>query len=138
MAAKALWGYPPRWLDQWRGLLTVTPAYIETNEVFVAQHQDALVGFCAFQDLEPFWDLDHLWVRPDYVRRGVGRRLFQHALRVVLRLRRAPIRIESDPNAEGFYVRMGARRIGVVDATTDGVPRSLPVLEWIPRSGNSI
>jgi len=40
------------------------------------------------------------------------------------------MRIESDPNAEGFYLRMGARRIGIKAAEVDGVQRELPVLVY--------
>jgi hypothetical protein len=37
------------------------------------------------------------------------------------------LRIASDPNALGFYEKMGARRIGDVPATPAG--RTLPLLE---------
>ena len=36
--------------------------------------------------------------------------------------------IESDPHAEGFYLRLGARRIGEVPSTLPG--RVLPLLEF--------
>jgi hypothetical protein len=36
------------------------------------------------------------------------------------------LRIASDPFAEGFYRRMGARRVGVVPSTPRG--RTLPLL----------
>ena len=38
------------------------------------------------------------------------------------------LEIESDPNAEGFYQRMGAHRIGVNIKELDGQRRKLPVL----------
>ena len=36
------------------------------------------------------------------------------------------LEISSDPNAEGFYQRMGAKRIGVVRSEIEGKPRVLP------------
>ncbi|MDQ3795344.1 MAG: GNAT family N-acetyltransferase, partial [Actinomycetota bacterium] len=36
--------------------------------------------------------------------------------------------IESDPNAEGFYRRMGATRVGGISYSIDGQKRTLPVL----------
>jgi hypothetical protein len=40
------------------------------------------------------------------------------------------LEIESDPNADGFYQRMGARRIGTRVTTLEGQPRKLPVLVY--------
>jgi hypothetical protein len=37
--------------------------------------------------------------------------------------------VESDPNAEGFYHKMGARLIGQVPAGVLGSERTLPLLE---------
>lgn len=38
------------------------------------------------------------------------------------------MRIESDPHAENFYLRMGAVRVGETPADMEGVKRSLPLL----------
>jgi hypothetical protein len=38
--------------------------------------------------------------------------------------------IESDPNAEGFYQRLGGRRVGINIAELDGQRRELPVLAY--------
>ena len=38
------------------------------------------------------------------------------------------LEIESDPNAEGFYQRLGARRVGVRTKDWDGQRRELPIL----------
>ena|SRR5919204_5670252 len=128
-AAKRHWSYPERWIQSWRELLTITPAFVAEHEVFVGVVEEEVVGFYALLDLGTHWSLEHLWVRPQYMRQGVGRRLFAHAVEQAQSLRPAPLRIESDPNAERFYLRMGARRIGAIPANMEGVQRSLPVLE---------
>ena len=40
-------------------------------------------------------------------------------------------KIESDPNAQGFYERMGAKVVGEHVGEVEGQPRILPVLEVI-------
>jgi len=40
------------------------------------------------------------------------------------------LEIESDPNAEGFYKRMGARRVGTVTRELAGFNRNLPILVY--------
>ena len=38
------------------------------------------------------------------------------------------LEIESDPKAEGFYLRMGARRVGAALTELEGERRELPIL----------
>lgn len=75
-AAKRHWGYPERWLDLWAPVLTITPGFIATNEVWVAVAGEQEIGFC-----------------------------------------------------QGFYERMGARRVRENLYHLDGEARTLPVLE---------
>ncbi|MGO9078340.1 MAG: GNAT family N-acetyltransferase [Streptosporangiaceae bacterium] len=59
---------------------------------------------------------------------GLGRQLWQHALSTASAAGFTSLRVEADPNAEGFYRAMGARRVS--QAPSASVPgRFLPVLE---------
>ena len=65
------------------------------------------------------------------MRRGVGRRLWEHAVAVAKAGGFTTVLIEADPHAEGFYLAMNAERIGVVPSTV--IPgRSLPRLRYRP------
>ena len=128
-AAKRDWGYPEQWLAAWTEDLTVTPAYIRDHTVFVAGSAGRLRGFCALVEHPRVWDLDHLEIHPDSMGRGIGRRLFAHALDHVRSRGPRVLRIVSDPNAVGFYQHLGARRVGSVPAPVVGVKRRLPRLE---------
>jgi hypothetical protein len=39
------------------------------------------------------------------------------------------LQLEADPNAVGFYKRMGMSQIGEVQYELEGQPRSLPIME---------
>lgn len=67
-----------------------------------------------------------MWSQRDSTQ--MGRRLFDRAADGVRERGGHAMLIRSDPNAEGFYLRMGAVRVGAVDATMFGVPRVLPEL----------
>ncbi|MER5627762.1 GNAT family N-acetyltransferase [Streptosporangium sp. NPDC002544] len=71
--------------------------------------------------------LGMLFVEPDAIGQGVGRRLFEHAVAAAGDLGFARLTIDADPNAEPFYLAMGVTRIG---ATPSGaIPgRLLPLL----------
>jgi predicted N-acetyltransferase YhbS len=127
-AAKRYWGYPASWMEQWREALTITEALVEQALVVKAMDGGRIVGFYALDGAHGRLILEHLWVRPDAMGQGIGRRLFQHAAEQA-RLRGAwAIVIESDPNATGFYRRMGAVPIGQTIGRLDGRSRVLPLL----------
>ena len=128
--AKAHWGYPQAWLDQWRDLLTITPEFVAGQETFVAVVDGRMIAFYALQERDRGLFLEHLWVLPEHMRRGLGRKLFQHALERARSLGAARLTIEADPNAESFYRHMGAAVVGKTTSEIDGRRRELPLLVY--------
>jgi GNAT superfamily N-acetyltransferase len=129
--SKRYWRYPDHWMALWRDALTITPSYISEHIVNVAEIDRAVVAFYALTGGGLHWQLDHFWVRPASIGRGIGRQLFLHAAaRVTTLAPGAILGIESEPNAEPFYVRMGARRVREVVRDWQGVRRTLPYLEF--------
>jgi GNAT superfamily N-acetyltransferase len=128
-AAKRYWGYPDAWIDRWRDALTITPAYIAANACFVARTEKDLIGFSAIRFAPDGPWIDHLWVLPAWIGRRVGRQLFAACEECARQRGATVVRIESDPHAEEFYRRMGARTVARLPAPMDGVDRHLPVME---------
>jgi GNAT superfamily N-acetyltransferase len=133
-AAKASWGYPAHWLEQWRDQLTITPEFVAANETFAASLPERLIGFHALVRAAETMRLEHLWVLPAEMGRGFGRALFQHAAARAAALGAHSLTIEADPNAEPFYLHLGAVRVGAVATEIEGQRRELPILEFrLPR-----
>jgi N-acetylglutamate synthase-like GNAT family acetyltransferase len=140
-AAKRHWNYPPEWIDSWKSDLTLTPEFITNNEVFVAIADDAIVGCCALVISEGLAELEHMWIYPEQMGKGVGRALFEYTKRRALDLGHSELVLSADPNAEGFYERMGAKRIGEIPADMFGQSRVLPKMRVQlarPRLSNSL
>lgn len=127
-AAKRHWGYPERWIESWRDTLTIRAEFIAANVAYLAMEDARAVGFYLLTNESDGLHLDHLWIMPRAMGRGVGRALFQHAVAQAKGLGQQTLSIEADPNAEGFYTRMGARRVGVNVTNIDGQRRELPLL----------
>jgi predicted N-acetyltransferase YhbS len=127
-AAKRHWGYPERWIERWRQALTISPELIRRNETYAAIVEGQPVGFYVLVGEGRKIELEHLWVLPEFIGTGIGRSLFDHAVRKAASLGAEVVRIEGDPNAEGFYRRVGARRVGEINYPMDGEKRTLPLL----------
>lgn len=129
--AKAHWGYPADWLAQWREGLVISADDIQRHETWVAETDEGVVGVCQMQGDGGKFILEHVWVDPSAHGRGVGRALVEHAQRSV---GQGLLHIVADPNAEPFYVKLGAQRVGEVEAPMPGAPeRKLPLLELAGR-----
>ncbi len=131
--AKRHWGYPEHWISHWQNDLTISPAYLEANQVFLAEKENQIVGFYALLVGQDKAELDHLWVTPAHIGTGVGKELFIHAMRSAAGKDIAEVEILADPNAEAFYKKMGAYRIGKSVSEIDGQPRTLPRLTVNPN-----
>lgn len=128
-AAKRYWGYPEAWMQRWAATLTVTPGYLVNHPCFSAVEKGAIVGWAGLRiENEVDW-IEHLWVRPDAMGRGIGRMLFDRCEEEALRLGGTRLLIEADPHAAPFYVRMGAQEIRRKAALMDGVERFLSIME---------
>ncbi len=130
-ASKRAWGYPEEELDACCGPLTVSADYIREYAVFVAEGDEVPLGFFSLipTDRVRVIELDHFWVRPEGMGRGIGRAMFRSACNEALRCGMRTLFIVSDPNAEGFYLRMGATRTGEVPPCSVGCD-FLPTLEF--------
>ena len=127
-AAKRHWGYPEHWMERWCESLTITPEFVERNQVYAATLNEEILGFYALAGEGREIQLEHLWVSPERIGTGVGRLLFDHAARRAASLGAEILRVEADPNAEGFYRRMGAAHVGETSYPIDGQRRTLPLL----------
>jgi GNAT superfamily N-acetyltransferase len=126
-AAKASWGYPPRWLELWKAALTITPEFIAENPVFVATFEDEVAAFVALvRESDTRWALDHLWVSPSRMNQGIGPQLVRFASEFAGARGVRELTIDAEPRAESFYARMGAMRVGEAVDTLDGEARVRP------------
>jgi GNAT superfamily N-acetyltransferase len=128
IAAKRHWGYPEHWMEIWIPQLTFTPDYFETNESWVAVEQDAPIAFYTVQEREGSAWIENMWVDPAWIGHGIGKGLFQHAVSCSKAQGHQTLQLEAEPNAVGFYEKMGMTRVGEHHYMLEGRPRILPLM----------
>lgn len=134
--AKRHWGYPEHWITHWKDDLTISPDFVAANQVFVAEDGSQIMGFYALIIRQNKAELDHMWVAPAYIGSGVGKELFIHAMQNAAGSNLQEVTISSDPNAEGFYQKMGAHRVGETLSEIESQSRTLPRLTIDPKSAS--
>ncbi len=131
--AKRHWGYPEHWIKHWESDLTISTDFVADNQVFVAEADGEVRGFYALCIDGAKAELEHMWVKPQYIGTGVGKELFLDAMDRASALSVREVEISADRNAAGFYERMGAKKIGETNSSIDGQVRKLPRLKIEPR-----
>ncbi len=128
MRSKAHWGYTPEQLLSWREELTITPAYINQNEVFKLIKDYEIIGFYTHQPLDATRiKLNFLFVEPAYIGHGYGSRLLNDFLRRVGKSKFTKVLLDADPNAEAFYEKHGFKVVGKLQSAIKD--RYLPIME---------
>jgi GNAT superfamily N-acetyltransferase len=105
----------------------ISPAQVARDHLYLAAGSAGQVlGFYSLTQADEGAELDLMFVADAGQGTGLGARLFEH-MRATARASGArEVRIVSHPPAEGFYLRMGARRIGtMLPAGRVGWPRPL-------------
>ncbi len=125
--AKRHWGYPEPWIRLWWDELVVTPGYLASALAFVARREGRSVGWAAVSVPRGRWSLDHMWVDPGHMGRGIGSALLEQVSAACAQRGARCLVIEADPHAAPFYERRGAVRVGEVTSTPR--PRKIPVYE---------
>jgi N-acetylglutamate synthase-like GNAT family acetyltransferase len=120
-ASKAHWGYDRERVRRWADELDLS------REIWIAEQDGTLVAWAALLPPDDgVCELDDLWVEPQAIGSGIGTSLFRHAAARARELGASALRWEADPNAVGFYERMGA---ATVDIATSSWGRTLPVMQ---------
>ncbi len=127
LAAKGYWGYDGAFLESCRAELTFTPEDVARQRFVVADQDGVVVGFYGVDGTPPVGELTNMWVRPSEIGTGLGRVLWRHAMATAADAGFECLDIGAEPNAEGFYVRMGAERVGLTPS--ESIPgRMLPMM----------
>ncbi|WP_239116313.1 GNAT family N-acetyltransferase [Planotetraspora phitsanulokensis] len=127
LRSKGYWGYDRDFMEACRAELTFPPEQVRAQRISVAESAGRVLGFYSLAGEPPDGELGNMWVEPDAIGGGVGRRLWHHAMRTARTAGFTNLRIDADPFAEGFYLAMGAERVG--ETPSGSIPgRVLPLL----------
>lgn len=123
IAAKRHWGYTDADLERWRAELTISSTLLQSQPAWVWDDAGQVRGFLTLQRDGRHCSLANLWVLPEVMRRGIGSALLKRALEYATEHHINALTIDADPQAEVFYLKCGAVRIGSIAAPASGAPQ---------------
>ncbi|GAA0345751.1 GNAT family N-acetyltransferase [Morganella psychrotolerans] len=129
LRSKQYWGYDEEFMATCRDDLTITAADFDHSRLMTARINGKIAGIVqlTINRREKNGKLSKLFVHPDYLRLGIGSALYHWAVSAAQAQRVSALLIDADPNAEAFYIRQGAIRIG--ETPSESMPgRVLPLL----------
>jgi len=127
--SKAHWGYDDAFMHACRDELTVSEESLTDPSEYwqLAEVDGRIAGYVGLvPESADTAEIEALFVEPEFIGSGIGRLLLLAATDAAKARGYTGIVIQSDPDAAGFYEKMGAKRVG--DRPSDSVPgRNLPL-----------
>ncbi|MDP9111179.1 MAG: GNAT family N-acetyltransferase [Candidatus Eremiobacteraeota bacterium] len=133
MRSKASWGYDEAFMERVEPEMAVTLEMFSDSRIVVALDTGEMLGYYRLQlrGADEAY-LNDLFVAPSAIGTGIGRLLFESAVADARDAGSRALVFESDPNAEPFYLHLGATRTGRNQSPSDP-KRLLPVMQYILR-----
>lgn len=131
-----IWEYPEAYHQKWDNELYMDPSHITRNMVYLAELAKEVIGYFSIVYMRVdcqlgsrfvnrgFW-LENLFVLPEYMGKGVGSALLQHAKLLCRKQDIKKLYVFVEPYARGFYDRMGGQFIR--QSPTEFIDRVIPV-----------
>ena len=125
LASKRHWGYSESLIDIWKSELLMTPDSFVTKSVWLLIDNSEAIGVASISsNPEQNFELEDFWISPDHIGIGAGRFLFEFVINWLSASNAISLKIVADPNAAGFYKRMGASFVGMILSKPEG--REIP------------
>jgi N-acetylglutamate synthase-like GNAT family acetyltransferase len=127
--SKASWPYSEALMQVFREELTWSDELLTSRRVYVLEQPgNKIVGYYSLNTIDTETiDLEHLFVDPDHFGHRIGAQLYRHAVGNAGNDGALKMTIMSDPNAAGFYDRMGCRKVADIPSSIPG--RTIPTYE---------
>lgn len=126
--SKASNGYSQEFMIACRDELSVSENDLISLEIWIVEQRAAIVGMLDIRFMDDRCTLEALFVDPEIKGGGIGRALFETCEARCREQGALVIDVDSDPEAQTFYEKMGMRKIGEVPSGSIA-ERFLPRME---------
>ena len=108
----AYWPRDPAYLAEANRLLSLSAQDLARDQAWMVEHAGTPVGYYRLTLHGDLAEIEELFLEPEWIGHGIGRKLFGHAIATARRRGCTRLEWETDADAAGFYLAMGGREIG--------------------------
>jgi GNAT superfamily N-acetyltransferase len=114
-AAAMVWAEDRPFLEANPDAIVPPVDLVNRGQVRIAVESGQVVAFSSWVVLnESAWEVDDLFVRPDLMRHGIGRRLVEEMAEAATSVGCVRLEVTANPQALGFYEKLGFVALGLV------------------------
>lgn len=126
----AHWGYSQEELKKIMNLYSITTDYLKNHLVYLVFEHKKLIGFFSFTqtDLKEN-ELDYFFINHKLIGKGYGKKMWEVCCEHARSVGMQDFLILSNPNAIGFYYKLGAEKVGS-RASRIFIGENLPLLRY--------
>lgn len=123
-----VWRYPSVLNQAWQSRIGVNASFIKECMSYVVLIDGRIKGFWCQRPVQELSDA-RVFIEPDCINMGLGRVLFRAVRADALKRGLSFLTLVSDPNAIGFYEKLGFKKINERGSTVI-VARMLPIMKF--------
>lgn len=113
---ESYWGVDPDFIESFITIYGVTEIFINENPTYVIEEEGKIIGFYGLSTKKEQTELEYLYMEPEYIGKGYGRHLWNHMIEYCKENGIDNIVFVTNPQARGFYTKLGAVEIGLVES----------------------
>jgi len=110
LRSKAYWKYDRAFIEACREELTITPENLNDDYIMVADDDGKHAGVIHLVLEGTTAELEKLFIDPNWIGKGVGRKLFKWAVETARAKGATLMNVVADPGAVPFYEKMGFKQ----------------------------
>lgn len=114
--SEAYWGYDSDYMEKFRTIYKVTEEFINKSTTFIVEEGNDIIGFYGVLTENDMNSLEYFFIEPQYIGQGYGKLLWNHLVEYCKTVGIKEFSIVTSPQAQEFYVKMGAIICGEVES----------------------
>lgn len=134
---ESYWGVDPDFVENFTAIYRITENFINDNPTYVIEEEGKIIGFYGLSTKKEQKELEYLYIEPEYIGKGYGRHLWNHMIDYCKGNGIDNIVFVANPQAVGFYTKLGAVEIGLVESLVRK-GRMVPKLKYNVQSSGRI
>lgn len=112
--SESYWGENSTFLEKFKKVYIITPRSLNNSYIIIMEKDTEIVGFYSL-DIKKR-ELDYFYIKKNFIGQGLGKEMWKNMLSNCKRFGLKELYFVTSSEAAGFYLSLGAIKIGTVES----------------------